>query len=84
MKEIANGADQGCGRWLNNRAENSHQMFRRRKRATAKFRDVKTLPEFAVHVSIHSHFNLDRHLTCRESIRENRLATLTEWRQLTA
>ena len=32
---------QECGRWLNNRAENSHQPFRRRERAMAKFRDVK-------------------------------------------
>jgi len=32
-----------CGRWLNNRAENSHQPFRRRERVMAVFRDVKTL-----------------------------------------
>jgi len=30
MKEIGNGADQEYGRWLNNRAENSHQPFRMR------------------------------------------------------
>ena len=24
MNVIGNAADQGCGRWLNNRAENSH------------------------------------------------------------
>ena len=29
MKVIGNAADQECGRWLNNRAENSHQPFRR-------------------------------------------------------
>ena len=40
---IGNAADQECGRWLNNRAENSHQPFRRRERAMSKFRDVKTL-----------------------------------------
>ena len=45
-----------CGRWLNNRAENSHQPFRRREGAMAKFRDVKTLRKFAaVHPSIHNH-----------------------------
>ena len=47
MNVIGNGADQECGRWLNNRAENSHQPFRRRERAMAKFRDVKTLQKFA-------------------------------------
>ena len=41
MKVIGNAADQECGRWLNNRAENSHQPFRRRERAMAKFRDIK-------------------------------------------
>ena len=29
MKVIGNAATQTCGRWLNNRAENSHQPFRR-------------------------------------------------------
>jgi putative transposase len=72
-----------CGRWLNNRAENSHQPFRRRERAMAKFRDVKTLQKFAsVHASIHNHFNQDRHLNRRENFKQNRVAALTEWRQL--
>ena len=35
MKVIGNSVDQECGRWLNNRAENSHQPFRRRERAVA-------------------------------------------------
>jgi putative transposase len=43
MNVIGNAADQGCGRWLNNRAENSHQPFRRREGAMLKFRDVKIL-----------------------------------------
>ena len=33
MKELGNEARQVTGRWLNNRAENSHQPFRRRERA---------------------------------------------------
>ncbi len=56
MNVIGNAADQECGRWLNNRAENSHQPFRRREGAMAKFRDVKTLQKFAAaHASIHNH-----------------------------
>ena len=55
MNVIGNGADQECGRWLNNRAENSHQPFRRRERAMAKFRETKTLQKFAaVHAAIHN------------------------------
>ena len=47
MTVIGNAAVQACGRGLNNRAENSHQPFRRREGAMAKFRDVKTLQKFA-------------------------------------
>ncbi len=58
MKAIGKAADQVCGRWLNNRAENSHQPFRRREGAMAKFRDVKTLQKFAAaHASIHNHLH---------------------------
>jgi putative transposase len=37
MKEIGNAADQEVGRWLNSRAENSHQPFKRRERAMPDF-----------------------------------------------
>jgi putative transposase len=85
MNVIGNGADQECGCWLNNRAQNSHQPFRRREGAMSKFRDVKTLQKFAsVHASIHNHFNLDRHLNCRKTFKENRAAAMAEWRQLAA
>ena len=40
MKVIGNAERQETGRWLNNRAENSHQPFRRRERAMAKFRNA--------------------------------------------
>jgi putative transposase len=85
MNVIGNGADQECGRWLNNRAENSHQPFRRREGAMSKCRDVKTLQKLAsVHAAIHNHFNLDRHLNRRETFKENRTTALAEWRQLAA
>jgi putative transposase len=85
MNVIGNAADQTCGRWLNNRAENSHQPFRRREGAMAKFREIKTLQKFvAVHASIHNHFNQDRHLSRHDIFRQNRSAALAEWRQLAA
>jgi putative transposase len=85
MKVMGIVERQECGRWLNNRAENSHQPFRRREGAMAKFRDVKTLQKFAaVHASIHNHFNQDRHLDRRDIFRQNRSAALAEWRQLAA
>ncbi len=85
MKVIGNAADHQCGQWLNIRAENSHQPFRRRKGAMARFRDMKTLQKFAaVHASIHNHFNRDRHLNRRDIFKQNRAAALAEWCQLAA
>ena len=85
MNIIGNAAIQECGHWLNNRAENSHQPFRRREGAMARFRDIKTLQKFAsAHASIHNHFNLERHLNCREIFKKDRATALAEWRQLAA
>lgn len=85
MKIIGVLGRQECGRWLNNRAENSHQPFRRREGAMAKFRDIKTLQKFAAaHASIHNHFNHDRHINRRDIFKQNRSAALFEWHQLAA
>ena len=85
MKVIGNEARQKTGRWLNNRAENSHQPFRRRERAMAKFRSAKSLQKFAsIHSSVHNHFNHECHLYNREIFKLNRSTALAEWRQLTA
>ena len=85
LKVIGIVERQECGRWLNNRAENSHQPFRRREGAMAKFRDIKTLQKFAaVHASIHNHFNHDRRLSRRDIFKQHRFAALAEWRQLAA
>ena len=85
MREIGNEARQKTGRWLNNRAENSHQPFRRREREMAKFRSVKSLQKFAaIHASIHNHFNQEPHLHSRHYFKLNRSAALDEWRKLAA
>ena len=85
MKIIGNAERQETGHWLNNRAENSHQPFRRREKAMARFRSTKSLQKFAsVHASIHNHFNKDRHLERREKFKSYRSAALAEWRQLAA
>ena len=85
MNVIGNAADPECGRWLNNRAENSHQPFRRREGARSKFRDLKTLQKFAlIHASIHTQFNLERQLTPRETFKQSHAAAMAKWRQLAA
>jgi putative transposase len=85
MREIGNEVRQETGCWLNNRAENSHQPFRRRERAMAKFRSARSLQKFAsIHSSVHNHFNQERHLYSRQNFKDNRAAALVEWRQLAA
>jgi putative transposase len=83
MKVIGNADRQEIGRWLNNRVENSHQPFRRREHAMQRFRSMGSLQKFSsVHAAVHNHFNLERHLYPREDFRQNRSATLAEWRSL--
>jgi len=85
MKVIGNVDRQETGRWLNNRAENSHLPFRRRERAMLRFRRTRTLQKFvSVQASVHNHFNQERHLYSRANFKLNRAAALTEWRQLGA
>ena len=85
MKVIGNAERQEAGRWMNNRAENSHQPFRRRERAMLRFRRMRTLQKFAsVHASVHNHFNQERALYSRQNFKLNRTAALAEWRGLLA
>jgi putative transposase len=83
MKEIGNADRQMTGRWLNNRAENSHQPFRRRERARTRFPRMRSLQKFAaVHSSVFNHFNSERSLSSRQIFKSNRAAALAEWRGL--
>jgi putative transposase len=85
MKSLGNHQRRNVGRWLNNRAENSHQPFRRRERAMMRFRRMRSLQKFAaLHGSVHNHFNQERTLISRPIFKERRTAALTAWRQLCA
>jgi putative transposase len=85
MKELGNEDRREMGRWLNNRAENSHLPFRRRERAMLRFRQMKSLQKFAsVHASIFNHFNSERHLIDRQTFKARRSAALAEWQSLAA
>ena len=85
MRELGNLERREVGRWLNNRAENSHLPFRRRERAMLRFRQMKSLQKFAsVHANVHNHFNSDRHLIDRQTYKEGRSAALAEWQNLIA
>jgi putative transposase len=83
LRDLRGSDLQVTGRWLNNRAENSHQPFRRRERAMLRFRRMRSLQKFAsVHSSVHNLFNLERHLYSRDNFKLHRTAALAEWRQL--
>ena len=83
IKEIGMADRHEVGRRLNNRAENSHQPFRRRERAMQRFRNMKTLQKFSsVHAQVHNHFNQERHLVSRETYKQRRSASLMAWRAL--
>ena len=85
LKEIGGADRQETGRWLNNRAENSHLPFRRRERAMLRFRRMRSLQKFAsVHASVFNYFNSDRNLSSRPFFKANRAAALTELRGLCA
>ena len=85
MRELGNLDRREMGRWLNNRAENSHLPFRRRERAMQRFRRMKSLQKFAsVHASFHNHFSQDRHLVDRQTYKLRRSAALAEWLKLMA
>ena len=85
LKELGAADRRETGRWLNNRAENSHLPFRRRERAMLRFRRMRTLQKFAsVHASVSNHFNQERSLSSRDIYKSNRAAALAEWRDLLA
>ena len=85
LRDIGCDHLQSCGRWLNNRVENSHLPFRRRERAMQRFRRMRSLQKFvAVHASVFNHFNQERSLTSRDHFKQIRTAALEEWRGLCA
>jgi putative transposase len=85
LKDLGCGDDREMGRYLNNRAENSHLPFRRRERAMLRFLRRRTLQNFtSVHAAVHNHFPTERHLQNRVHYKQPYTTTLAEWRGLLA
>jgi putative transposase len=57
MNEIGAADRHKVGPRLNNRAENSHQPFRRRERAMQQFRNMKLQKFSSVHAQVHNLLN---------------------------
>lgn len=85
LRDLGAAEKHQTGRWINNRAENSHLTFRRRERAMLRFRRIRSLQKFAaVHASVSNHFNQERSLSSRDIFKLNRATALAEWRGLGA
>src|SRR6202051_4880782 len=68
----------------NNRAENSHQVARRRERKMQRFKSAASAQRFlSVHAAIHNTFNLQRHLVSRSTLRIFRSEAAAQWRTAT-
>jgi transposase-like protein len=54
----------------NNRAENSHQVVRRRERKMQRFKSAASAQRFlSMHAAVHNTFNYQRHLISRSTLR---------------
>ena len=85
LREMGGSSLHQAGRWLNNRAENSHLPLRRREHAMLGFRRMRSLQKFAtIHSSVYNHFNLRRHLCSRDHFKIKRAAAIAQWRQIAA
>jgi putative transposase len=85
LREVGAAGLQVTDQWENNRAETSHQPFRRRERAMLRFRRMHSLQKFAsVHGPVHSHFSAERTLSDRSTYKATRTAALAEWHALCA
>src|SRR6266481_254765 len=75
--------EQGLRR--NNRAENSHQVVRRRERKLQRFKSARSAQRFlSIHAVVHNNFNLQRHLVSRSTLRTFRAEAAREWQDAVA
>jgi putative transposase len=69
----------------NNRAENSHQVVRRRERKMQRFKSARSAQRFlSMHSAVHNNFNLQRHLVSRSTLRVFRAEATNQWQKATA
>jgi transposase-like protein len=73
------------GRWRNNRVENSHQPTRRRERKMQGFKSLGSAQRFlSTRAVVYNTFNVQWHLTTRQTHRALRSAAMTTWREAVA
>ncbi len=79
-KDILPSSCHLVGKRLNNRAENSHQPTRRRERKLQRFKSAKSAQRFlSTFTAFYNHFNTQRHLISRMTMKEFRSDVLKSW-----
>ena len=69
----------------NNRAENSHQVVRRRERKMQRFKSARSAQRFlSMHAAVHNTFNHQRHLVTRSTLLIFRAEAATRWQDAVA
>src|SRR6266550_3714707 len=69
----------------NNRAENSHQVVRRRERKMQRFKSAGSAQRFLnMHAAVHNTFNLQPHLISRSTLRAFRAEATARWQDAVA
>ncbi|HYZ24401.1 MAG TPA: IS6 family transposase [Rhodopila sp.] len=82
-REILPGVEHRQSRYLNNRAEVSHQPTRRRERHMQRFKSARHAQRFlSTHSRIHNHFQLHRHRLSAREYRNARDAAFRAWRDV--
>jgi putative transposase len=84
MRELLPGVEHWQHRYLNNRAENSHQPTRQRERRMQRFKSPGHAQRFlAAYGPIASHFRPRRHLLSAPAYRQEMRQRFRIWREIT-
>ena len=68
----------------NNRAENSHQIIRRRERKMQRFKSAGSAQRFlSLHAAVYNNFYVQRHLISRSTLRTFRNEAMSQWQAAT-
>ncbi len=68
----------------NNRAENSHQVVRRRERKMQRFKSARSAQRFlSIQAPVHNTFNVQAHLVSRRTLRLFRANAAHAWQTAT-
>ena len=85
LRDLALADRHVTGGRSNNRAEVSHQPTRRRERQQLRFKSPGSAQRFlAAHAAMSNHFNVQRHLISRRTLKLLRADAFADWRQIVA